>query len=115
MVLADGCKRTLARSSTQYDIDAVKNLRPWLGRQVPDPLGEQRPIERDDLRYVGDGILRQPRCPTREKHIPRCPSPGRVARQRHADDRGDAASIQRISLDHDDGPSEAGTGPRRFR
>ena len=109
-----GCTPMLAGSAAQDDIDAVKDLRARLRPQTPDPLREKRTIKCDDLRHVGDRLLRQPSRLVREQYVARRASPDGVARQRHAHDRGDATAIQWIPLDHNDGPSEARTGARGF-
>ena len=46
-----------SRSSAEHDVDAVKNLGKLLGRESPNTLREERPIERDDLRDIHDRLL----------------------------------------------------------
>lgn len=85
----------------------MKDLRQLLLPQASYSLGEKRTIDRDDLRHVGDRVLRQACRPARKKHVAWCASPDGVARQRHAYDGGNAAAIQRIALGDDDGSTKA--------
>lgn len=88
----DECvRRTCPRcSSPEDDIHSVENLCQRLRANAADSLGEQRTIERDDLRHVGDRVLRQSRRLRREQHVPRGTCPREIARQWHADDPGAA-------------------------
>src|SRR5450830_125407 len=82
---------------------------------MTDSLREQSSVDRDYLGYVCDRILRQPGHAVAQKDVARSFSQAKVARQRHDDNRADAASIECISLDDENGPSQTGTGTNRIR
>ena len=51
---AVGSIRPVRGLSSKYDIDAMKDLRDQFRRQLPNTLGEERAIDGDDLRDIGD-------------------------------------------------------------
>lgn len=50
----------LAGSTPEHDVDAVQDLRARLCPQASHSLGEERPIEGEDLRHVGDRSFGKP-------------------------------------------------------
>jgi len=53
------CRESFDGSPAQHDIDPEKHQLQLGLRQLSDPLGEARPVERNELRDVRDRIFRQ--------------------------------------------------------
>src|SRR6266508_3040098 len=87
--------------ATEDEIDSREHELKLAPREMTDPLDEQRSIDRDDLREVGDGVLRQPGRGRREQNVARGVRPSEIARHRNTHDRRDAAAIERLALYHD--------------
>lgn len=66
-------------------------------------VGQDALIQRDDKGDVGNGVLGQSGFPLRKQHIPRRVGPFQVAGEWHADYCADAAAIDRVALNDDDG------------
>src|SRR5207302_8376522 len=69
-------------------------------RQLAYPLGQRAAIDRDDLRHVGNRILRQPGLTLRYDDVARRVGQAKIRRQDHAYDRLNSAAIECVCL-HD--------------
>ncbi len=104
-----------SRVPTQDEVDAPEDEPECTGCDMTDSLREQSSLDRDDPGYVRDRILRQPGHAVAQKDVAWSFSQPEAARQRHHDNRADAASIECISLDDKNGPSQTGTRTNRIR
>src|SRR5450756_2757033 len=68
------------------DVDAEKHELELLLGQSPDAIGECPTVESDDLRDVGDRVLRQAGEPGAEQDVAGCFGPAQVAGQGDTDD-----------------------------
>lgn len=64
-------------------------------------------VEGDDLRHVGNRILRKSSKAGRQQEVSRSGFPSKVAGKWHADHRGNPAPIQSVSLNYDHRSSES--------
>src|SRR5262249_53344063 len=76
-------------------------------RDLADTPLEFALVERHDLRDIRDGVLAEPRRLCRQEDVSGGIGQSQIARQGDADDGGDLAAIERVALDHDDGPMES--------
>jgi hypothetical protein len=79
--------------------------------QLSYSLRENASVQRHDLGRIRHGVSRKPRSACSEKDAPRRIPPAEVARQRNADDRAEAASVERIALNDHDRTAEPRRGP----
>ena len=85
------------------------------GWQLADALSEEVLIDADDQGNVGHRSLWQTGDMRGQMDIPRGQGPFEIARQRNADDCGNAAPIQCVTLHHDYRPPEPRAGAHRGR
>lgn len=93
-------------SPSQDYVNTNQYLRQILWRQLADSLGKEGAIDGDDLRRIGNRVLRKTRNFARQKHVPWCACPKQIACDGNTDHRGNPASIQVVALHDDNGPSE---------
>src|SRR5450756_2918911 len=84
------------------DVDAEKHELELLLGQSPDAIGECLTVESDNLRDVGDRVLRQAGEPGAEQDVARCFGPAQVAGQGDTDDGRDVAAVEDVPLDDHD-------------
>ena len=77
-------------------------------RDSANAVFKQVPVEGDELRHVGHGVLRQARRPRREQRVAWRFRPMQIAGEGNAKRRGHFASIQGVALDDDYRPPESG-------
>ena len=105
-----GKRELRGRFPTENEVDPSQDETEGAGRHLTDPPREQAPVDRDDLGYVRHRILRQSGHPMSQKHVARGVGQTEVARERHHDDCADTASVECVSLDDENGPSQTRTG-----
>jgi len=96
------------------DVDAEKHELELLLGQSPDAIGECPTVESDDLRDVGDRVLRQAGEPGVEQDVAGCFGPAQVAGQGDTDDGRDVAAVEDVPLDDHDRAPKAGLGAGRL-
>jgi hypothetical protein len=89
---------------------AAKKESELLVGELTDFLDQHRPIQCHDLRDIGHRSPRKASDLCTENHVTWGIAPLEAARQRNADDSGDAASVESVPLNDDDGPTKAGSG-----
>src|SRR5262249_42895009 len=107
-------RRMDARSPPEHDVDAIENCGELAAADAPRAFGQQGAVDGHDLRYVGDGVPWQARAARRQQCIAGRLRPAKIARQGSTDDRRDAAAVEGIGLNDDDGAAEARTGAGRL-
>ena len=79
-----------------------------LGRQeAAHSRGQERPVQGDHLRHIGDGLPRKPTLPLGESDVARGLGQTEVGRQHDCDDRANPTAIERISLYDEDRTPES--------
>jgi hypothetical protein len=80
----------------------------WSAARVEfaDPFCKEGFVERNDLRNVRHRILGQISRSCTEPYIARRVRPFQIARERHAYDGADLASVQSVSLNDDNRPAK---------
>ena len=86
----------------------VHDPRQQVSRHPADPFGQQASVDRGDEAHVGDRIAKQPRSSGVDLHVARRSGAVQVGCERHDDDRADAAAVEGVALDDDDGSAAAG-------
>jgi len=93
-------------------VDPGEHQSQFGGGQPAHARREQILVDTYDLRHVSHGILRQPRKTRRKMDVPWGQGPFEIAGQRNADNGGNAAPIESVTLHHNDWPAQTGTGAR---
>jgi hypothetical protein len=99
----------------ENEVHSGENGLKQAARNVAGPFGQEAAVDRDDLRDVRHGVLRQSGRPRSQAHVAGCNCKPEVARQKDCNDRRDAAPIERVALHDQDGPSKAGARAGRLR
>ena len=113
VVAADrGCRGRLLAS--EYEIDAVEQELDFGVGDLADALRENRTIDCDDLRDVGDRVVLETGPLGVQQHIAGSGCPAEIARERNDNNRRDAARVERVPLNDYDGPLEPGSRAPRI-
>src|SRR2546428_3938995 len=107
--------RITAALSPEHDVDAGEDQVDLPARQTTDTAGQERPVERQDLRDVGDRVLRQPGASRPKDRVARSVCPTEVAGQWNTYHGRDPAPIERVALNDEHRPAKAGTRARGRR
>src|SRR6266536_45011 len=106
-------ERAVPALPAEHDVQPREHELQLLLRDAADTLREEGAVERDDLRDVGDGLLGEAGAPRRQENVAGRLGPFEVARERHAHDGRDAAPVEGVALDDENGPAEPRSGARR--
>lgn len=93
-------RRTDVLSPPQHKVYARQYRDQITCLNCADILDEVATINRHNLRDVGNGVVRQPRRIGSQQDITRSASKAEIPRQRYADDCGDSAAIESVTLNH---------------
>jgi len=103
-------RRVAALLPTENDIDTGNHLCEILLPELRRALGKKPLADRDDLRDIRHGILRQSRYLCRQHNVARRTRPGQIVRQRHANHCREPTAVQVVTLHDHDRPADARTG-----
>lgn len=102
-----------SRLPAQDDVEAGEQEVELRARELAGALRQDGLVERDHLRHVGDRVVGQARDARGQEGVARRVGPFEIAGERHAHNRGQPATVERIALhDHDRSPE---AGPRSDR
>src|SRR5512146_1260044 len=96
--------------SAEDEVDAAEDECDVGGLELSDALAEDGAVDGDDLGDVRDGVAWEP-CSFRvQQDVAGCGCPAEVAGERDDDNGGEAARVEGVALDDDDGSAKAGPG-----
>ena len=81
---------------------------------VAGTLGEEIPIDGDDLRHINNRILGKARGVRGKEHVSRGVEQAKVRRQDEGECGAEAAAIERVALNDEHRPTESGLGALWF-
>jgi hypothetical protein len=107
------CNALLARPS-ENDINAGENRRKARPRNLTNALLKDLPVERDYLRYVCNGWLGEAGVARRQENIAGGLGPLDLRSEGHTDNGSKRATIQRVTLNDENGSTKARSRPNRI-